>query len=345
MLELDLNQPEAEFVAARVDPFNSTPDGVDPGHGRVIDGCPIRSYVTKRTAHCTITGGTNYVKGVIKVIPPWSIANDAALIAGSAAGASAPTAMSTGMISWDQPILTTTECLRWRMVGCGLRVNCVSSSDDNAGLLQGGYSGAKVTTSSAVYGTYATHSATFEAPLFSIVDGITVRWRTAQEYATSSQEDTEWRGLAAGDVYSLSEGMPCVVYDGLEAGTVLLIEIVMILEMQQQPGLATRDQTLSPYSHRYFELNRLCADPGIYPVVSKGHTFKSFIRAVGRAYKVAAPILDVAASGIAGAAGLGPEWAVARAGGKALISTVQRKKKKAPRPQSLNKGKGKAAAR
>jgi len=331
-----LSREEASAIAARVDPFNSTKDGIDPGVARGIDGGGMRCYTLRRTARYTVTGGTNYIKGIAKMQWPNSTDNDAFEFAGSATGAAAPTACTTGLCTWDQasPIAAGTQ---FRVLGMAIRANMTSTDSNTSGQMRGGCSGVAVTSSSGVYPNYATHEAEYEPGTYLYNQGITVRFASevnnySAAYGIYPSRELTWYVGGAWTLYQQVARTPEFEWDGLNANSTMLIEAVQILEIREPAGTATHAIQVCPYSDRWAQLYATASDPGVFPYVTEGHSFSSFMKQVGSVFRSSVPYLDTAAGAAADAAGVGQEYRLGKAALKMLGAAVAKRGKKKTAP-------------
>lgn len=327
--EIKLSRMEAECLAARCDPMDSTVDGVSPEAGRFLDGCPILVKTMRLTARATIVAGASYVKGIAKLDLPNTTSRDAMTIAGSATGAVGPTAYSSGMCLWDQAQLTSADGTRFRILGAAIRLNPVSSVEDNAGTLRGGTCSpyAVVSAAGPTFTGYDNHNSYASRRTFALSEGCTARFSTGYNLMMTSADlphEDGWTLLTARTLYNQTCGLPWISWDGLEAGTVMLLEAVMYIELACPPSTSPYRLVVSPYSSNWSYLKALSSDEDVYPYVTEGHSFKSFMRSVGKVWKVAVPFVDVAASAIAAQV---PGGAELYSAAKALGSQPKSKKK------------------
>lgn len=167
----------------------------------------------------------------------------------------------------------------FRLIQSGIRVTAISAPDDTSGTLEGFFSQYSVRSAVATYNTYAN---IFEEGgiglIQSVAEGITVR----------GPVDATFRHVnTAGAVYtqptSYNYRQPVVRFVGLSAGTTLLVESVMHIEVAIDAGSAPFPvRTPAPYEP---ELEHLIHYLNEQPFVVTGNSFASFFKGIWKGIK------------------------------------------------------------
>lgn len=284
-------------MAAVVDPCDDTKgDGVSPFDARIPDGDGRLKYTLVRRGQHTfkVGGGGTLTKGLIKLRTPNLSDNDFITVVASVDGAAAPTATHVAnSCPCDQPIMTVASVgTHWRLVGAAIKVNVQSDPENSSGVLRGGCTNAKIND----LPNYSTVTAALEPESFSVAEGITVRVRCAEELLNTGLPAGNWVELATLALNSESPRWPTIFFDGLSATTVLSIRVTMILELTGPQNALYPRMCVSPFSSRYNELKALTASATDFPVATKGHSFRSFMKSAGSTVSLLKPLIDVAFS-------------------------------------------------
>lgn len=285
---------EQAYVNCVVNPFGHLGDGafLRKMAGRIPDASGCNSMPMTFTCSTTITGDAATAKtdGIIKLC---NLTNDAGgsygiMWASSAAGAPAPTLAAAYTIDWEQQpsILSVTK--RWRVVGMGLKVTRASGGDLQSGVLQGGItSGANILTGGGpAYSNYALFKPQLERHLYTVPDGITVRWMP-QDNSDFEYEDFTARVAFNSNVWRA----PTVFFRGLGDGTVLNVQAVLHVEAIVEGNESGFVSTPSPVSTRWLKIHSLTTHPEFAPICTRGWSFKTIFNKIGQAVGGAARFL------------------------------------------------------
>lgn len=267
--------------------------------GRICDESGIPTFPAKY--HCDLTfAGSTGTSFVAKICKP---AKDNALgirVCYSNGGVKPTGAID---VNWVEGTAIAAMIRKYRVVGMGLKVICVSGSENEVGTLRAGNS--EVITQVAVdnWNNYADFAGEMEEEKIAVKDGITVRYTPMDTSgyafvdlvnATAWHED-EWRA-------------PTINCAGLSTNTTVLIQAILHLEIYCGGRETPFSVTASPISTRWPLLVSLVTHPEFAPVVTVGHSFKSFFTGMGRFVKRVAnwivnkaPVITKIASTVASA--------------------------------------------
>lgn len=336
--ETTLGIDELRYLNAVTNPFGN--GGADVAQARIPDGLGGSTVGFSFQGEDTFTAGTR-TRGLFKLLAPKftdtfytaitatglldttspSYQNNNLIRAyGSAAGAAAPTE-SENMIPLESmnaaASMAMTSSGQYRVVGAGIKVRAISAPDNTSGVLQGGnanrggalsYSFNAATPGALqstweinTYRDYDYVTDQLESTLFPVSEGLTCRKDIA------GRHELEYSGLStssttSGTFNDESIYMPCVYFDGLSAGTVLLIQGVIHCEYIVRRNDVPIPVRLSPTSNKFEILLALVNDASESPIVVRGNSFWSWTKkATKRAWRF---LKGIAPELVAGAVGL-----------------------------------------
>jgi hypothetical protein len=303
--ESALSEDEAAAWCVIVAPFkeDAEKEGVKINYSRALipDGDSRYKFTMCRRYRTTFSGSSG-TRGIIKMCRPCSSHFPAFECGYSAAGASAPTASSQGTDNqWPQATDNGRGKLyageTYRIIGRGLKVKALSSEEDTAGVFLGGVGPAtSIQTAVSTWSTYATHTDKAFRTSETVKDGITVRDLGPSFASGYGGQLATWATVADDAAYgNTNVNSPWVYFDGIESGTVLLIQAVEFIEVSVTPMASAIPCQPSPYSPRWQQIAAAAGNPELVPPVVTGNSFKTMLRTVGKgAMALARPIAEFA---------------------------------------------------
>lgn len=270
-----LTEEERHYVNTVANPFGVGRAQRSRSHyfgGRILDPSGMDTLPVTLTSKHSFTVDANRTKGLIKIAIPQQSANDAMYIYASNDDSVIPTSQvaAPDFDQYDQYLAVTRK---FRLVGCGLKVRAVSTHENTSGWLQAGLCRAAV-KAGADYVAYAAFEQDFEPQIEPMTSGITIRW------APEGNEDFEWQDVqdygAPVAQQATEERMPCIIWHNAVAGTQLLVEMVMHLEVVTNVKSCPFVLTPSPSSLRWSLLVMMVSHPHFAPLVTAGNSFRNF---------------------------------------------------------------------
>lgn len=173
----------------------------------------------------------------------------------------------------------------FRFVAAGLRVNLSSSIDTAGGTLRGGLDCTNPYYTGPAYSMFSQLADELEVEQYAVARGMTVRWypQVAGDFDFEVPAVNSIANNSSNCAYWNENGSPRIHLSNATTGTTVMVEAIIYLEVQPSNlsgyvwGLAR-----SPSSQYWDTIIRIIRDPKLFPVVTEGHSFKSFFNAVGK---------------------------------------------------------------
>lgn len=274
---VNINNVEASYLNHVLNPFGNSTAGNFSGGGRIPDATSPLSAAMTLTSDLTMVATADNVQGYMKVYIP-DLTSDMALVgATAAAGVDQPTHLVNS--EWAQvDSLQGLSFSHYRVVGVGLKVLCTSVEEKNQGILRGGNHCETLTNGAlaSAYDVISSVKSHMEAPYFGVTDGITVRYVPDKPDDLAIMKFETMTGYDQGGF-----DFPAVVWEGLAVGTTLHFSGIIHLEMIGQQQKIPLELTPSPVSAQWIMLYSIVTNPLFSPIVTKGRSFRAFLRSSG----------------------------------------------------------------
>jgi hypothetical protein len=286
---IDMGPEGSAWVDTVINPFR---DGIGFDQIRraavmMPDSSDTDAVVMTLTSNGTYAGSTA-TTGIIEMFPP--LYNNGASVYAYYGGdpssaASSPTTIAAVGAFAESSLFSTIlgSTGKYRIIGSGLKINCVSGTDTQSGTLEGGeWNGNLHGSDVSHYTTYSTAITSLETGLHEVKEGVTVHGKIRKENRDFTTAPTAVYGGTAGDQFLAYGSRPLVRFTGLAATTILSVQAVYYLEVKVNRNTCP---LILPKRSTEPEFDQMATWANNQAFVTAGHSFKSFFAGVGRAAK------------------------------------------------------------
>lgn len=285
---IDMGVDGWRFANMILNPLGQDEGGDEMGPHRV--SCPMPDMVTDVNTLCitgsvSFTGATGVAGAIVFVPPNLTNGGQVDVVYGNdpETPASSPTGVTVGAFTCGAMLnsMFPGVITHGRIISAAFNVVPVSSSDHTDGYLRA-YS--SIYPGRTAVGTYNTYGAILDHALpgtkhYPVKDGLTVR---------SALNDKSFELGAITNLYvspaTWIPELPVVMFKGLSVTTVLQISYVIHMEIAGTEAEVPFVTARVPYEP---EIKQLVAFANRASLVTTGHSFKSFFRAIGKGFSQA----------------------------------------------------------
>lgn len=278
---LDITDYGARYISIVTNPFQKD-EADDFIYTRIPDGDDYKAFMLCVSGSGTFSGATA-TSALIQLEAPNQTNSSLLRIAyGNDALNRTNAITAVADISTRESTLfdaMTSSITKYRIIGAGVKVRIQSPIDTSSGKLYPTIvRSMPVTAAGPTYNTYAyAVDNMINLEHMSINDGITVR-------APITKKSLEWNTFQT-TTYTTDNDLPPLpgaLVSGLSATTILGIEFVLFMEIRDAGVPIPVPVTSSPYEEEWDLLLKTVNDPKKFPLYSKGNSFQSFFKNVGK---------------------------------------------------------------